>query len=43
MNSIDHAKLELQMAGFFDKDSDYGGMIGEAVMELMEVFANQGH
>ena len=43
MNSLDHAKLELQMAGFFDKDSDYGGMIGEAVMELMEVFAKQGH
>ena len=43
MNLIDHAKLELQMAGFFDKDSDYGGMIGEAVMQLMEVFVEQGH
>ena len=38
-----HAKTELELAGFFDKDSDYGGMIGEAVMELIEVFAKQGH
>ena len=43
MNSLDHAKLELQMAGFFDKDSFYEGMIGEAVMQLMEVFVKQGH
>jgi hypothetical protein len=43
MSSIDHAKLELQIAGLFDKDSDYGGMIGESVMELIEVFAKQGH
>ena len=43
MNSLDHAKLELQMAGFFDKDSFYEGMIGEAVMQLMKVFVEQGH
>lgn len=43
MNSLDHAKLELQTAGFFDKDSFYEGMIGEAVMQLMEVFDKQGH
>ena len=38
-----HAKTELEIAGFFDKDSDYNGAIGEAVMELIEVFAKQGH
>lgn len=43
MGLVDHAKLELQIAGFFDQDSDYGGMIGEAVMELIKVFAEQGH
>lgn len=43
MGLIDHAKLELQMAGLFDDDSDYNGGIGEAVMELIEVFAKQGH
>jgi len=43
MNLIDHAKLELQMAGLFDMDSDYEGAIGRAVLELIEVFAKQGH
>jgi hypothetical protein len=38
-----HAQHELELAGLFDKDSDYGGMIGKAVMELIEVFAKQGH
>jgi hypothetical protein len=43
MSLIDHAKTELQIAGLFDNDSDYNGDIGEAVMELIEVFAKQGH
>lgn len=38
-----HAKFELELAGLFDKDSDYKGMIGKAVMELMKVFSKQGH
>jgi hypothetical protein len=38
-----HAERELKLAGLFDKDSDYEGMLGEAVLELMEVFAKQGH
>lgn len=38
-----HAERELKLAGFYNKDSNYGGMIPEAVMELMEVFAKQGH
>jgi len=42
-NLVDHAKYELELAGLFDKDSDYDGMLGKAVMELVEVFANQGH
>ena len=38
-----HAEEELTRAGLFDTDSDYNGMLGHAVMELMKVFANQGH
>ena len=43
MGLTERAKLELQMAGLFDDDSDYNGAIGEAVMELIEVFDKQGH
>ena len=42
-NLTDHAKYELELAGLFDKDSDYDGALGTAVMELVEVFAKQGH
>ena len=38
-----HAIDELKIAGLFDKDSDYDGMLGEAVLELIKVFAKQGH
>jgi hypothetical protein len=43
MGLIEHAKTELEIAGFFDKDSDYDGAIGESVMELIKVFSEQGH
>ena len=42
-NLIDHAKTELQIAGLFDKDSDYSGMLGKAALELIECFSKQGH
>jgi len=38
-----HAEFELRKAGLFDKDSDYGGMLGEAVMKLIRVHAAEGH
>lgn len=37
------ARGELEKAGLFDKDSDYAGMLGEAVLELIETFSTQGH
>jgi hypothetical protein len=40
---VDFAKTELDKAGLFSKDSDYEGMLGNAVMDLMKVFASQGH
>ncbi len=43
MGLVAHAKRELELAGLFEDDPDYDGMIGNAVMELIEAFANQGH
>ena len=40
---INHAEYELRRAGLFDKDSDYAGATGKAVMDLVKVFAGQGH
>lgn len=42
-NLIDHATRELTKAGLFDKNSDYDGMLGDAALELITTFANQGH
>jgi hypothetical protein len=39
----DHAEFELDRVGLFEPDSDYEGMIGQAVMELIKTFASQGH
>lgn len=41
-NLTDFAKDELTRAGYFD-DEMYDGMLGEAVVELVEKFAEQGH
>ena len=43
MNSIERAQKELELAGLFDKDSVYGGLIGNSVMELFKTFLDQGH
>lgn len=40
---VEHAKRELEIAGLFDKESDYSGGIGKAALEIVEVFAKQGH
>jgi hypothetical protein len=39
----EYAKTELELAGLFDEDADYGGLIAQSVVELIEVFAKQGH
>lgn len=38
-----HAWDELDRAGLLTGDGDYGGMIGRAVMDLVDVFVEQGH
>lgn len=43
MSLVQHAKEELTRAGLFEKGSDYDGMLGDAVLELIEKFAEQGH
>lgn len=40
---VNHARTELTLAGLLDKDSDYDGMLGEAALEIIGVFARQGH
>ncbi len=40
---VEHAKMELELAGWYDKESDYSGMIPGAVVEIITVFAKQGH
>lgn len=42
-NLINHADRELKLAGIHEKDADYGGMLYDAVMELVRVFSNQEH
>ena len=43
-NLVDHARRELELYGAFDEERDfYGGLTGKAVLELVEVFAKQGH
>lgn len=40
---IAHAEAEMRRAGLYDADSDYAGMIPEAVMKLVRVHASEGH
>lgn len=40
---IRHAERELKLAGMHEKDSDYDGMLYDAVMELVKVFSKQGY
>lgn len=37
------AKRNLELAGLMSKDSDYEGMIGEAVCKLLDTHAAEGH
>ena len=43
MSLVEFARDELTRAGMFDKDSDYGGMLGDAVMKMVAQFAEEGH
>ncbi len=40
---VAYARSELDLAGLFDADSDYDGMLGKAALDIIKVFAGQGH
>lgn len=40
---VSYAQQELTRAGLFDEDSDYNGMLGNAALEIVKVFSEQGH
>jgi hypothetical protein len=41
--TYEHAVFELNKAGLMDEDADYGGLVGKAVLELIQTFSKQGH
>ncbi len=43
MSLQNFARDEMKRAGLFDADSDYGGMLGDSVMKMIDVFADEGH
>lgn len=43
MGLVDYATSELRRAGWFEEDSDYGGLVGPAVVKMVEQFAEEGH
>ncbi len=42
-NLVNHATTELTKHGMFDKDADYDGELGKGVLDLITLFASQGH
>lgn len=42
-NLVRHAEREMRLAGLYDDDADYGGMIPEAVLNVVRTFAADGH
>lgn len=43
MSLSNHARRELELAGLLSPESDYGGMLGDAVLQLIDTFSAQGH
>ena len=42
-NLIRHAREEMRLAGLYDEDADYGGMLPEAVLNVVRSFSSEGH
>jgi hypothetical protein len=42
-NLVDHARRELRIAGYFKDEGLYGGMLGNAVVDMRKIFAMEGH
>ena len=42
-NLVRHAESEMRFAGLYDEAADYGGMLPQAVLDLVYVHSMQGH
>ena len=42
-NIVKHAETEMRLAGLYDKDADYDGLIPDAVMALVKTHSEQSH
>lgn len=42
-NLVTYAEKELKLAGFYDEDSDYGGVLPESILKVVEAFSDEGH
>jgi hypothetical protein len=42
-NLVKHAETEMRLAGLYDKDADYDGLIPDAVMALVKTHSEQSH
>lgn len=42
-NLVSHAKRELELAGMYDADADYGGALAPHILDLIKLFASEGH
>lgn len=40
---LEHAKREMALAGLYDKDADYDGMVAAQVERLVKVMSGHGH
>ena len=43
MSLLTHAENEMKLIGLDKKESDYDGMLYEAIMKMIKVFADEGH
>lgn len=41
--TVEFARDELRRAGMFDADADYGGELGEAILDVVRAFCGHGH
>lgn len=43
MSLVSFARDELKAAGMFDETGPYAGLLGPAILKMIEVFADEGH
>lgn len=43
MNRHEYFEKRVRKLGLLDKDSDYDGMIGKAILKMSKLFSKEGH